>query len=185
MQEATIDFLYRLQCVGAKEKRRPTSAVMLTRGRPWAEIDTNRFLIRRRSPVPKAESRVHVRVGNNSRTARRSSDSSFRAASTPHCSTWIELLERFADDVVYPRGHIRYGQPIANSSFNADCAATETPFVRAYPWRPRRALLFCPSDCARNGQSAALKHGRSRYASWGFSFVTWTVMTAGSIRHCR
>ena len=62
---------------------------MLTRGLPWAEIDTNRFLIRRRSPVPKAEGRVHVRVGDNSRTARRSSDSSFRAASTPHCSMWI------------------------------------------------------------------------------------------------
>ena len=44
----------------------------------------------------------------------------------------LELLERFGHDVVYPRDQTCCGQPMANSGFNADCAATEALFVRNF-----------------------------------------------------
>ena len=44
----------------------------------------------------------------------------------------LELLERFDHEVVYPRDQTCCGQPMANSGFNADCAATEALFVRNF-----------------------------------------------------
>ena len=44
----------------------------------------------------------------------------------------LELLERFGHDVVYPRDQTCCGQPMANSGFNAECAATEALFVRNF-----------------------------------------------------
>jgi len=44
----------------------------------------------------------------------------------------LELLERLGQDVVYPRDQTCCGQPMANSGFNADCAATESLFVRNF-----------------------------------------------------
>ena len=44
----------------------------------------------------------------------------------------LELLERFGHDVTYPRDQTCCGQPMANSGFNADCAATEALFVRNF-----------------------------------------------------
>jgi L-lactate dehydrogenase complex protein LldE len=44
----------------------------------------------------------------------------------------LELLERFGFDVDYPRDQTCCGQPMANSGFNADCAATEALFVRNF-----------------------------------------------------
>ena len=44
----------------------------------------------------------------------------------------LELLERFGHNVVYPRDQTCCGQPMANSGFNADCAATEALFVRNF-----------------------------------------------------
>jgi len=44
----------------------------------------------------------------------------------------LELLERFGHEVVYPRDQTCCGQPMANSGFNADCAATEGLFVRNF-----------------------------------------------------
>ncbi|MDB6158146.1 MAG: iron-sulfur (Fe-S) oxidoreductase [Gammaproteobacteria bacterium] len=44
----------------------------------------------------------------------------------------LELLERFGHEVVYPRDQTCCGQPMANSGFNADCAATEALFVRNF-----------------------------------------------------
>jgi L-lactate dehydrogenase complex protein LldE len=44
----------------------------------------------------------------------------------------LELLERFSHEVVYPRDQTCCGQPMANSGFNADCAATEALFVRNF-----------------------------------------------------
>lgn len=41
----------------------------------------------------------------------------------------LELLERFVHGVVYPRDQTCCGQPMANSGFNADCAAAEALFV--------------------------------------------------------
>jgi hypothetical protein len=41
----------------------------------------------------------------------------------------LELLERFGHEVVYPRDQTCCGQPMANSGFNAECAATEALFV--------------------------------------------------------
>ena len=41
----------------------------------------------------------------------------------------LELLERLGHEVVYPRDQTCCGQPMANSGFNADCAATEALFV--------------------------------------------------------
>jgi hypothetical protein len=44
----------------------------------------------------------------------------------------LELLERLGQDVIYPRAQTCCGQPMANSGFNADCAATECLFVRNF-----------------------------------------------------
>ena len=44
----------------------------------------------------------------------------------------LELLERFGHEVVYPPNQTCCGQPMANSGFNADCAATEALFVRNF-----------------------------------------------------
>jgi Fe-S oxidoreductase len=44
----------------------------------------------------------------------------------------LELLERFGHEVVYPCDQTCCGQPMANSSFNAECAATEALFVRNF-----------------------------------------------------
>jgi L-lactate dehydrogenase complex protein LldE len=44
----------------------------------------------------------------------------------------LELLERFGHEVNYPRDQTCCGQPMANSGFNADCAATEALFVRNF-----------------------------------------------------
>lgn len=44
----------------------------------------------------------------------------------------LELLERLGHEVVYPRDQTCCGQPMANSGFNADCAATEALFVRNF-----------------------------------------------------
>ena len=44
----------------------------------------------------------------------------------------LELLERFGNEVVYPRDQTCCGQPMANSGFNADCADTEALFVRNF-----------------------------------------------------
>ena len=44
----------------------------------------------------------------------------------------LELLERFGHDVVYPRDQTCCGQPMANSGFEAECAATEALFVRSF-----------------------------------------------------
>jgi L-lactate dehydrogenase complex protein LldE len=44
----------------------------------------------------------------------------------------LELLERLGHDVSYPRDQTCCGQPMANSGFNADCAATEALFVRNF-----------------------------------------------------
>jgi L-lactate dehydrogenase complex protein LldE len=44
----------------------------------------------------------------------------------------LELLERLGQEVVYPRDQTCCGQPMANSGFNPDCAATEALFVRNF-----------------------------------------------------
>lgn len=44
----------------------------------------------------------------------------------------LELIERFGHEVVYPYDQTCCGQPMANSGFNADCAATESLFVRNF-----------------------------------------------------
>jgi L-lactate dehydrogenase complex protein LldE len=44
----------------------------------------------------------------------------------------LELLERFGHEVVDPRDQTCCGQPMANSGFKADCAATEALFVRNF-----------------------------------------------------
>ena len=44
----------------------------------------------------------------------------------------LELLERFGHEVDYPRDQTCCGQPMANSGFNAECAATEALFVRNF-----------------------------------------------------
>lgn len=44
----------------------------------------------------------------------------------------LELLERFGCEVVYPLDQTCCGQPMANSGFNAECAATEALFVRNF-----------------------------------------------------
>jgi L-lactate dehydrogenase complex protein LldE len=44
----------------------------------------------------------------------------------------LELLERLGQEVVYPRDQTCCGQPMANSGFNSDCAATEALFVRNF-----------------------------------------------------
>jgi len=44
----------------------------------------------------------------------------------------LELLERFGLEVVYPRNQTCCGQPMANSGFNDECAATEALFVRNF-----------------------------------------------------
>jgi L-lactate dehydrogenase complex protein LldE len=44
----------------------------------------------------------------------------------------LELLERFGYEVSYPRDQTCCGQPMANSGFNAECAATEALFVRNF-----------------------------------------------------
>src|SRR5882757_8387284 len=44
----------------------------------------------------------------------------------------LELLERFGHEVVYPRDQTCCGQPMANSGFNTECAATEALFVRNF-----------------------------------------------------
>src|SRR5690349_20072252 len=41
----------------------------------------------------------------------------------------LELLERFGHEVVYPRDQTCCGQPMVNSGFNTECAATEALFV--------------------------------------------------------
>jgi len=44
----------------------------------------------------------------------------------------LELLERFGYEVVYPYDQTCCGQPMANSGFTADCAATQALFVRNF-----------------------------------------------------
>jgi Fe-S oxidoreductase len=44
----------------------------------------------------------------------------------------LELLERFGHDVEYPRDQTCCGQPMVNSGFNAEAAATEALFVRNF-----------------------------------------------------
>jgi len=44
----------------------------------------------------------------------------------------LELLERFGVEVIYPRDQTCCGQPMANSGFEADAAATEALFVRNF-----------------------------------------------------
>jgi len=44
----------------------------------------------------------------------------------------LELLERLGQEVIYPREQTCCGQPMANSGFNAECAATEALFVRNF-----------------------------------------------------
>ena len=44
----------------------------------------------------------------------------------------LELLERFGMNVIYPFGQTCCGQPMANSGFEADAAATEALFVRNF-----------------------------------------------------
>jgi L-lactate dehydrogenase complex protein LldE len=42
------------------------------------------------------------------------------------------LLERCGHEVIYPRDQTCCGQPMANSGFNEECAATEALFVRNF-----------------------------------------------------
>jgi L-lactate dehydrogenase complex protein LldE len=44
----------------------------------------------------------------------------------------LELLERFGHEVIYPRDQTCCGQPMANSGFQAESAATESLFVRNF-----------------------------------------------------
>ena len=44
----------------------------------------------------------------------------------------LELLERFGHEVVYPRDQTCCGQPMADTGFNAEAAATEALFVRNF-----------------------------------------------------
>ena len=44
----------------------------------------------------------------------------------------LELLERFGHEVAYPRDQTCCGQPMADTGFNADAAATEALFVRNF-----------------------------------------------------
>ena len=44
----------------------------------------------------------------------------------------LELLERFGHEVVYPRDQTCCGQPMANSGFKDECAATQALFVRNF-----------------------------------------------------
>jgi L-lactate dehydrogenase complex protein LldE len=44
----------------------------------------------------------------------------------------LELLERLGHDVDYPRDQTCCGQPMVNSGFNAEAAATEALFVRNF-----------------------------------------------------
>ena len=44
----------------------------------------------------------------------------------------LDLLERLGHQVVYPRDQTCCGQPMANSGFNAECADTESLFVRNF-----------------------------------------------------
>jgi hypothetical protein len=44
----------------------------------------------------------------------------------------LELLERFGHEVVYPRDQTCCGQPMGNSGFNSESAATEGLFVRNF-----------------------------------------------------
>ena len=44
----------------------------------------------------------------------------------------LELLERFGQDVVYPRDQTCCGQPMADNGFNTDAAAAEALFVRNF-----------------------------------------------------
>ena len=43
----------------------------------------------------------------------------------------LELLEQLGHDVVYSRDQTCCGHPVANSGFNAECAASETLLVRS------------------------------------------------------
>jgi hypothetical protein len=50
----------------------------------------------------------------------------------------LELLERFGHEVVYPRDQTCCGQPMADTGFNTEAAATEALFVRdfsGFDWR--------------------------------------------------
>jgi len=44
----------------------------------------------------------------------------------------LELLERFGYEITYPRDQTCCGQPMANSGFHKECAATEALFVRNF-----------------------------------------------------
>jgi len=44
----------------------------------------------------------------------------------------LELLERFGHEVVYPRDQTCCGQPMSNSGYNAESAATEALFARNF-----------------------------------------------------
>src|SRR5262245_2935080 len=59
----------------------------------------------------------------------------------------LELLERFGNEVVYPRDQTCCGQPMANSGFNADCANTEALFVRNFFF----TQTGTPAGCVRYG----------------------------------
>jgi L-lactate dehydrogenase complex protein LldE len=65
----------------------------------------------------------------------------------------LELLERFGHEVVYPRDQTCCGQPMANSGFNADCAATEDLFVRN----------FSGFDCIVSPSGSCVHHVRDNF----------------------
>jgi L-lactate dehydrogenase complex protein LldE len=44
----------------------------------------------------------------------------------------LELLERLGHEVIYPHDQTCCGQPMANSGFNEECAATEALYVRNF-----------------------------------------------------
>jgi hypothetical protein len=82
----------------------------------------------------------------------------------------LELLERFGREVVYPRDQTCCGRPMANSGFNADCAATEALFVRNFSgfdyityrrpeFRDRRYAAFHTGPSATADIEGVLIHG--------------------------
>jgi Cysteine-rich domain len=90
----------------------------------------------------------------------------------------LELLERFGHDVVYPRDQTCCGQPMANSGFNADCAATEALFVRNFSGFD---YVVAPSgSCVHHvrsnfdaiEQTPEVKEVRARTLSWSSFYTT-------------
>ena len=65
----------------------------------------------------------------------------------------LELLERLGHEVIYPRDQTCCGQPMANSGFNAESAATEALFVQN----------FSGFDCIVAPSGSCVDHVRWRF----------------------